>query len=303
MQIKINHIGHIFNRKTPWEFHGLKDVNLEISENEYIGIIGSTGSGKTTLIEHLNVLLNPTFGSIEWIFNADIYNKKTKKIENNNLHITNDSKNSKKLKNIIDIRKKIGVVFQFAEYQLFKNTIREDIAFGPIAFGMDKEKAYQKASEVIKMVGLSEEYLERSPFELSGGQKRRVAIAGILAMDPEIMIFDEPTAGLDPVGVKEVLDILTNLHKNGKTIINVTHDLDHVLERAQKVIILKEGSLVASGKPYELLSDINLLVQNHLQPPKLLEFVDKLRKLNINVPEVKSMQELVDYLNSLKGGN
>ncbi|WP_322908428.1 energy-coupling factor transporter ATPase [Mycoplasmopsis felis] len=303
MQIKINHIGHIFNRKTPWEFRGLKDVNLEISENEYIGIIGSTGSGKTTLIEHLNVLLNPTFGSIEWIFNADIYNKKTKKIENTNLHITNDSKNSKKLKNIIDIRKKIGVVFQFAEYQLFKNTIREDIAFGPIAFGMDKEKAYQKASEVIKMVGLSEEYLERSPFELSGGQKRRVAIAGILAMDPEIMIFDEPTAGLDPVGVKEVLDILTNLHKNGKTIINVTHDLDHVLERAQKVIILKEGSLVASGKPYELLSDINLLVQNHLQPPKLLEFVDKLRKLNINVPEVKSMQELIDYLNSLKGGN
>lgn len=108
---------------------------------------------------------------------------------------------------------------------MFKNTIREDIAFGPIAFGMDKEKAYQKASEVIKMVGLNEEYLERSPFELSGGQKRRVAIAGILAMDPEIMIFDEPTAGLDPVGVKEVLDILTNLHKNGKTIINVTHDI------------------------------------------------------------------------------
>ncbi|TDV24403.1 energy-coupling factor transport system ATP-binding protein [Mycoplasmopsis mustelae] len=302
MQIKTNHISHTFSKKTPWEFTALTNINLEIKQGEYLGIIGSTGSGKTTLIEHLNGLLKPTTGSIEWHFSADIYNKKTKQNISTQFDLINNAEKRRKLKNTKEIRKKIGIVFQFAEYQLFKNTIKDDIAFGPIAYDVPKQEAYQRAKECLKMVGLSEEYLERSPFELSGGQKRRVAVAGILAMQPDFMVFDEPTAGLDPVGVVEILDILSNLNKAGKTIINVTHDLDHVLEHASRVIILKDGKLVQSGKPYDVLNNIELLWENNLQPPKLLEFVYKLRQKGLNVPEVRSLQELSDYINNLQKG-
>nr|WP_318033495.1 ATP-binding cassette domain-containing protein [Mycoplasmopsis cynos] len=222
MQVKIKNLSHIFNKNSPWEFVALKGIDWSIVDGEYIGVIGATGSGKTTLIEHLNGLLKPTSGSVEWEIVKD-------NVVNNWVYGENGTKFKMK-----DIRKRIGIVFQFAEYQLFKNTIKEDIAFGPIAFGVPKDEAYKRAKQCLLDVGLGEEYLERSPFELSGGQKRRVAIAGILAMNPDFMVFDEPTAGLDPVGVKEILDILTELHKKGKTIINVTHDLDHVLERAQK---------------------------------------------------------------------
>ncbi|QNM93977.1 ATP-binding cassette domain-containing protein [Mycoplasma sp. Pen4] len=204
------------------------------------------------------------------------------------------------------IRKRIGIVFQFAEYQLFKGTIKEDIAFGPIAFGVEKEKAYKIAEEVLEMVGLPPEYLNRSPFELSGGQKRRVAIAGILAMQPDFLVVDEPTAGLDPVGVKEILEILNNLNKQGKTIINVTHDLDNVLKYSKRIVLFKKGTIVKDGDPYEILNDVDFLKENNLQPPQLLEFVNKLRKNNIPVPKVLSEDELVVFLNQYrkeKGGN
>ncbi|EIE39261.1 energy-coupling factor transporter ATPase [Mycoplasmopsis canis] len=286
MQIKINNLKHVFNKNSPWEFLALDGINLNIKDGEYIGVIGATGSGKTTLIEHFNGLLRATNGNIEWDFIKDNIQQK---------FIYGETKSKFKIK---DLRKKIGIVFQFAEYQLFKNTIKEDIAFGPIAFGIPKDEAYKIARECLLEVGLSEEYLERSPFELSGGQKRRVAIAGILAMNPDFMVFDEPTAGLDPVGVKDILDILTNLHKSGKTIINVTHDLDHVLERAERVIMLKKGKIVADNNAYDVLSDIHFLRENHLQPPQLLDFVLELREKGINVPKVRNIEELAYFLNN-----
>ncbi|AMD81569.1 cobalt transporter ATP-binding subunit [Mycoplasmopsis canis PG 14] len=286
MQIKINNLKHVFNKNSPWEFLALDGINLNIKDGEYIGVIGATGSGKTTLIEHFNGLLRATNGNIEWDFIKDNIQQK---------FIYGETKSKFKIK---DLRKKIGIVFQFAEYQLFKNTIKEDIAFGPIAFGVPKDEAYKIARECLLEVGLSEDYLERSPFELSGGQKRRVAIAGILAMNPDFMVFDEPTAGLDPVGVKDILDILTNLHKSGKTIINVTHDLDHVLERAERVIMLKKGKIVADNNAYDVLSDIHFLRENHLQPPQLLDFVLELREKGINVPKVRNIEELAHFLNN-----
>lgn len=286
MQIKIQNLKQIFNKNSPWEFVALEDVSLEIKSGEYIGIIGSTGSGKTTLIEHFNALLKPTKGIISWEINKDnqivnwSYGEKTSKFK------------------FKELRKQIGIVFQFAEYQLFKNTIKEDIAFAPIAFGMPKEQAYKIAEQCLLEVGLGLEYLERSPFELSGGQKRRVAIAGVLAMNPDFLVFDEPTAGLDPQGTVEILDILSKLHANGKTIINVTHDLDKVLERTQRTIMLRKGKVVADGVTYDVLNDLKLLKDNYLEPPKLLEFIYQLRAKGIDVPKVKSLQELADYLNN-----
>nr|WP_156954241.1 ATP-binding cassette domain-containing protein [Mycoplasma buteonis] len=194
------------------------------------------------------------------------------------------------------IRQKVGVAFQFAEYQLFKATILEDIAFGPIAFGMSKEKAYELARKCLATVGMPAEYEQRSPFELSGGQKRRVALAGILAMQPDCLVVDEPTAGLDPKGVVEILDILSDLHKQGKTIINVTHDLDNILERANRILLLKDGKLILDDTPYNVLNNVPLLIENNLQPPKILEFVHELRLKGIPVPEVHSIEELASYL-------
>lgn len=322
MQIKIKNLKQIFSPKTPWEFKALDNVNLEIQQGQYLGIIGQTGSGKTTFIQHLNGLLLPTDGQINWIYTKEIFDPKTKKqniesIERSlpilkpykcllgswcKLKSHKKLKKNYKFKYAKEIRKKIGVVFQFAEYQLFKQTIMDDIIFAPLAFGVSLDIAKDRAHKYIKMVGLNEEFLKRSPFDLSGGQKRRVALAGILALEPDVLIVDEPTAGLDPVGVVEILDILTELNKKGKTIINVTHELDHVLERAKRVVVFKEGAIVRDGNPYDILNDIEFLRANELQPPKLLDFVNKLRARGIDVPKVTSNQELIAFLNQMQGG-
>ncbi|MHA3828259.1 ATP-binding cassette domain-containing protein [Mycoplasma sp. Z1473D] len=408
MQIKISNLSHTFSPKTPWEFTALKNVSCNITDGEYIGIIGSTGSGKTTFIEHLNQLLSPSAGQIEWDFYDDVtinkkyllaklekellvkypnkgsaykkaYKQEAKVIKKNlraakarirvlkkslnkkveaavdkfkedfiaektgmyenkiqfqhalitetrlyklnyiyeseegkeihrlkyikdNIIFTKNSKNKFFGKDPKQLRKHVGIVFQFAEYQLFKSTIQEDIAFGPMAFGVAKEKAYQIAAECLELVGLGPEYLERSPFELSGGQKRRVAIAGILAMQPDFLVVDEPTAGLDPVGVNEILEILNNLNKNGKTIINVTHDLDNILKYAKRIILFKQGEIVRDGDPYEILNDVEFLKENNLQPPHLLAFANKLRAKGIPVPKILSEDDLVNYLNEYIGG-
>ncbi|WP_406614208.1 ATP-binding cassette domain-containing protein [Mycoplasma corogypsi] len=299
MQIKISNLRHVFNPKTPWEFEGLKNATTEINQGEYVGIIGSTGSGKTTFIEHLNGLLIPYGGTVEWIFRNELYDKKKKKKVPEMTRIITGEKN-RKIKNVKNLRKKIGIAFQFAEYQLFKATILEDVSFASIAFGVPKAEAIEKAKECLIKVGIKEELHQRSPFELSGGQKRRVALAGLLAAEPDILIVDEPTAGLDPVGVREILAILDDLHKQGKTIINVTHDLDNILERSERVLLFKEGVLIKDDEPYEILNDIECLMENNLQPPKLLEFVNKLRKNGLDVPKVVSIEELATFLNTLK---
>ncbi len=275
MQIKTSHLWHTFGSGTISEFTALKNVSLTFNDGEFVAIIGHTGSGKTTLIEHLNGLSKPTKGQVQI----------------GDMIITNNRK--QKLKNIKDIRKKVGIVFQFAEYQLFEETIEKDIIFGPINMGVSKERAKLLARQYIKIVGLEEEFLLHSPFALSGGQKRRVALAGILAMEPDVLIFDEPTAGLDPEGAKQMYHIFQKLNANGKTIIVVTHDLDQVLEYTKRTIILSNGQVVKDGPTLEVLYDINFLTQNELHPPKLVSLVHDLENCGFKIGQVQTIEELV----------
>ncbi|ADE19399.1 energy-coupling factor transporter ATPase [Mycoplasma crocodyli] len=302
MKIIVRELSHIFNKKTPMVFKALNNVNVTIEQGEYIGIIGQTGSGKTTFIEHLNALLLPEDGTIEWIFRNEKTNKKTKEVEVYLDKITVKKSRKKKVKNVKDIRKRVGTVFQFAEYQLFKATIEEDIMFGPMSFGVTKAEAKERAKKYIEIVGLDESYLERSPFALSGGQKRRVALAGILAMELDFLVVDEPTAGLDPVGVVEILEIFKKLHDMGKTVINVTHDLDNILAYSKRVLLFKDGQIIKDGETYPILKDTKFLLDNNLQPPKLLHFVSKLEEKGLEVPKVINIQELADFLNQWREG-
>ena len=272
-------------------------VSVEIKQGEYIGIIGQTGSGKTTFIEHLNGLLLPTEGTIEWVFENEKYNRKTKQKEKFMDSFTIKRNLMNRFKRARDIRKRVGIVFQFAEYQLFEETIEKDIAFGPRSFGVSKEEAKERAKKYLQLVGLDESYLNRSPFGLSGGQKRRVALAGILAMEPDVIVADEPTAGLDPVGVREILEIFNKLNKAGKTIIIVTHDLDNILEVSNRVLIFKDGKIVKDAPTYEALKDTKFLEANYMEPPRLLAFVTKLEEKGIKVPKVTSIDQLVEFLN------
>lgn len=219
--------------KTPFERLALYDINASIKEGSYVAVIGHTGSGKSTLLQHLNGLLKPTKGQISLgstVIQAGKKNKDLKKL-----------------------RKKVGIVFQFPEHQLFEETVLKDISFGPMNFGVKKEDAEQKAREMLQLVGLSEELLDRSPFELSGGQMRRVAIAGVLAMDPEVLVLDEPTAGLDPRGRKEIMDMFYELHQRGNlTTILVTHSMEDAAAYADEMIVMHKGTIQASGSPRDL---------------------------------------------------
>lgn len=216
MSITFKEVEHIYSENTPFAYHALKGVNLNIKDKSFTAIIGQTGSGKSTLIQHINALLLPTSGSI----NIGEY-----------LITKTNKPNKLKL-----LRQKAGLVFQFPEYQLFEETIEKDIIFGPMNFGIKESEAKQIARKVLKIVGLDESYLNKSPFDLSGGQKRRVAIAGILAMDPNILILDEPTAGLDPQGTNEMMNLFKQINDSGKTIILVTHDMNHVLQYCDEVV-------------------------------------------------------------------
>ncbi|TCG10680.1 energy-coupling factor transporter ATPase [Mycoplasma todarodis] len=297
MQIKTNKLTHIFDKGQPQEFTALKNVTATIEQGMSISIIGHTGSGKTTYIEHLNALILPTSGSIDLKFKIPNTSKKDK--EHEFVVVERNIKASKrKIKKIKQIRKRIGIVFQFAEYQLFEETIEKDIMFGPITMGSSKEEAKELASKYLELVGLGKEYLKKSPFSLSGGQKRRVALAGILAMEPDTLVFDEPTAGLDPQGSQEILDIFDRLHKNGKTIIIVTHNLDDALARTDYTMMFSRGELIKFEDSYKVLKDTDYLVKNHLEPPKLLALVNKLEAKGIKLPKVKTIDELAEALNN-----
>ncbi|NBK98655.1 MAG: energy-coupling factor transporter ATPase [Erysipelotrichia bacterium] len=276
MPITCKQLTHIYNANSPFPYAALHEIDLEIKQGVFTAIIGETGSGKSTLVQHLNALLIPTSGSVE----IDEYVV---------------SANKKQNKNLKQLRKKVGLVFQFPEYQLFEETILKDVCFGPKNFGLSEEEAIQRSKEVLKIVGLDESYLERSPFDLSGGQKRRVAIAGILAADPDILVLDEPTAGLDPQGAKEMMQLFQTLNKkHHKTIIMVTHDMEHVLNYCKEVIVLKEGRVHKKCTTATFFKNTKLMESLHITPPSIIQVKQLLEEKGIVLEDkITSMNTLV----------
>lgn len=274
MGIALENVSFTYQEGTPLASAALSDVSLTIEDGSYTALIGHTGSGKSTILQLLNGLLVPSQGSVR-VFDT---------------LITSTSKN----KDIRQIRKQVGLVFQFAENQIFEETVLKDVAFGPQNFGVSEEDAEQIAREKLALVGIDESLFNRSPFELSGGQMRRVAIAGILAMEPAILVLDEPTAGLDPLGRKELMNLFKKLHQSGMTIVLVTHLMDDVAEYANQVYVMEKGRLVKGGKPSDVFQDVVFMEKVQLGVPKITAFCKRLadrgvsfKRLPIKIEEFK----------------
>lgn len=272
MGITLENVDYTYQAGTPFEGRALFNINLSITEGSYTAFIGHTGSGKSTIMQLLNGLNVPTKGCVLM----------------DDVKITADSKN----KEIKSVRKKVGLVFQFPESQLFEETVLKDVAFGPQNFGVSKEEAEDIARDKLAMVGIGQEFFDKNPFELSGGQMRRVAIAGILAMEPDILVLDEPTAGLDPKGRRELMTLFKTLHQNGMTIVLVTHLMDDVANYADHVNILEGGHLVRSGHPKTIFQDVAFMKSKQLGVPKITQFAQdlvdrglKLENLPITIEE------------------
>ncbi|MBE6132087.1 MAG: energy-coupling factor transporter ATPase [Erysipelotrichaceae bacterium] len=280
MPIVFSHLNYIYSSKTPLEFSALKDINLEIKDNSFTMIVGHTGSGKSTLVQQVNALLIPTDGEVN--VNGIIVDK-----------------NVKKLKNIKELRKGVGLVFQFPEYQLFEDTVLKDVSFGPKNFGVSEEESIKLAKEALSLVGIQEDLFERSPFELSGGQKRRVAIAGIIALNPKVLILDEPTAGLDPQGSREMMKLFSKIHEMGTTIVMITHDMDNVLKYASDVVVLVKGEVIKFCKPYEIFLDEDNFAKLSIEEPLVIKMAKKLNKsgkYHIQLDKVKDIDTLVEQI-------
>ena len=265
MSIKIENLTHICMPKTPFEKKALDNINLTIEDGEFLALIGHTGSGKSTLIQHLNGLLEASSGNI-LVDNIDITNKETK---------------------LTDIRKKIGLVFQYPEYQLFEETIEKDIAFGPNNLGLSSEEVSNRVKKSMEMVGLDyEAYRNVSPFDLSGGQKRRVAIAGVIAMEPKVLILDEPTAGLDPKGRDDILEQIKILHQEYKmTIVLVSHSMEDVANLAERIVVMNKGKIALLGKPAEVFKNIDILESIGLAVPQVTYLMKALREKGFEVSD------------------
>ena len=265
MSIKIENLTHIYMPKTPFEKKALDNINLTIEDGEFLALIGHTGSGKSTLIQHLNGLLEASSGNI-LVDNIDITNKETK---------------------LTDIRKKIGLVFQYPEYQLFEETIEKDIAFGPNNLGLSSEEVSNRVKKSMEMVGLDyEAYRNVSPFDLSGGQKRRVAIAGVIAMEPKVLILDEPTAGLDPKGRDDILEQIKILHQEYKmTIVLVSHSMEDVANLAERIVVMNKGKISLLGKPAEVFKNIDILESIGLAVPQVTYLMKALREKGFEVSD------------------
>lgn len=278
MQIQFDEVGFVYQPHSPFEHRALQGINLTIEEGSYTAIIGHTGSGKSTILQHLNALLKPTEG----------------KVTIGDRVITPETDN----KNLKDIRQEVGIVFQFPEAQLFEETIAKDIAFGPKNFGATEEELDDLIHESLELVGLDDSFREISPFDLSGGQMRRVAIAGVLAMNPSVLVLDEPTAGLDPQGRLEMLEMFEHLNKEkGITIVLVTHVMDDVVNYADQVIVLEKGTVVKSGEPKDVFMDIPWLRDKQLGVPTASEFALKLQEKGFVFPELPlTSQELAHAL-------
>lgn len=274
MGIALENVSFTYQEGTPLASTALLDVSLTIEDGSYTELIGHTGSGKSTILQLLNGLLVPSQGSVR-VFDT---------------LITSTSKN----KDIRQIRKQVGLVFQFAENQIFEETVLKDVAFGPQNFGVSEDEAEKIAREKLALVGIDESLFDRSPFELSGGQMRRVAIAGILAMEPAILVLDEPTAGLDPLGRKELMTLFKKLHQSGMTIVLVTHLMDDVAEYANQVYVMEKGHLVKGGKPSDVFQDVVFMEEVQLGVPKITAFCKRLadrgvsfKRLPIKIEEFK----------------
>lgn len=275
MDITFEKVGYTYQKGTPFQNKALYDIDLEIKTGSFTALVGHTGSGKSTILQHLNALMKPTEGKVT-IGDREI------------LPETNN-------KNLKGIRKKVGIVFQFPEAQLFEETVEKDICFGPMNFGVPEEAAKVLAKEMLTLVGLDETYLERSPFDLSGGQMRRVAIAGVLAMEPEVLVLDEPTAGLDPKGRKDMMEMFHQLYvTKGLTIVLVTHQMDDVADYADQMIVLEGGTIVKKGLPTEIFKETEWLEEKQLGVPTAVSFGNLLKeKKGIDLGELLITTELL----------
>lgn len=292
MQISLKNVSYTYNYKTPYAREVLKDINLNVEEGSYTVIIGKTGSGKSTLIEHINGLLLPTYGEV-LVNNVLITNPKSKK-EKREL--------AKKLK---VLRQDVAVLFQFSEQQLFETSVLKDIIFAPLNYGISEERAISKAKELIKLVGLDESYLDKSPFELSGGEMRKVALCGVLALEPKVLILDEPTVALDYKSREEIMTMVKKLKDElNMTIVLISHNMNYVLEYADKVFVLKNGKINFEGTVEELFADEKLLKENSLEQPELLKFCNNLQENNIKLDVFpRKYEDLIDALKNKIGSS
>ena len=292
MSIELKNVTYTYSPGTAYEIHALKDINLEIPDGQFIGVIGHTGSGKSTLIQHLNALIRPTSGSV--LYNGeDVWEEKYDRRK---------------------LRSQVGLVFQYPEHQLFESDVLSDVCFGPMNQGMSREEAEAEAKKALLQVGFKEKNFSKSPFELSGGQKKRVAIAGVLAMNPKILILDEPTAGLDPKGRDEILDQISELHKaRGITIILVSHSMEDVAKYVERLIVVNRGQIAFDDTPREVFSHYQELEAMGLAAPQITYIMHALKQKGLKVdPNATTVEEARDDILRalkeagsplLKGGN
>ncbi|MBQ9125658.1 MAG: energy-coupling factor transporter ATPase [Clostridia bacterium] len=282
--IYANNLNFVYNPKSPFEKHALKDISLSINKGEFVAIVGHTGSGKTTFVQHLNALVRHQSGDL-FVAGLNLADKKL---------------------DLKKLRGSVGMVFQYPEYQLFADTVLEDVAFGPRNFGVAREDAYKLAKNALETVGLDFEQIKsKSPFDLSGGEKRRVALAGVLAMKPQILVLDEPTAGLDPQGKREILSLVKSINKqNGITVVMVSHDMNEVYENADRVIVFRDGGVVYDLPPRQLFKLEDQIVSMNLEIPQMAQFTNALEKQGIVLPDdCITVDQVFDALCQLKGGS
>lgn len=282
MSIILDKVNHIYSPGTAYQIQALKDINLKIEDGQFIGIIGHTGSGKSTLIQHLNGLMKATSGAI-YFHGKDIYDEDF---------------------DLRELRNRVGLVFQYPEHQLFETTIFDDVCFGPKNQGLSKEEAGLRAFEALRNVGMPEELYYQSPFDLSGGQKRRVAIAGVLAMKPEVLILDEPTAGLDPAGRDEILDLVARMHRErGITVILVSHSMEDVAKYVERIIVMNRGSVMYDGTPREVFRHYKELETVGLAAPQVTYLMNELKAhgLQVNTDATTIAEARASLLEALTG--